>query len=222
MALIRLSAVSSHTIAHLLHSYGCALVFAVVALQALGAPLPGTTVLIAAALFAATRHGLPIAGVIAAGAAGVLVGTSVGFAVGRWGGERLLARLGRRLGQSPARVAHLRAELAAHGAGWLFVARFVTGLRNVAGLAAGASGMAVARFLSVTAAAALIWALVNALEYYWFGRALAGADTWVQVALVCLGLAWMAVSLALLGRRAMRRLTDASVPASPLDSSSSP
>jgi membrane protein DedA with SNARE-associated domain len=214
--------VSSHTITQLLHTYGCALVFAVVALQALGAPLPGTTVLIAAALFAATRHGLPIAGVIAAGAAGVVVGTSVAFAVGRWGGEDLLLRLGGRLGQSPARVQHLRNEFAAHGAGWLFVARFVTGLRNVAGLVAGASGMALTRFVSVTAAAALTWALVNALEYYWFGRALAGADTWVQVVLVCLGLAWMVVSLRLLGRRALRRLQHAPAPAAPLESRCGP
>jgi membrane protein DedA with SNARE-associated domain len=214
--------VSSHTITHLLHAYGCALVFAVVALQALGAPLPGTTVLIAAALFAATRHGLPIAGVIGAGATGVMVGTSVGFAAGRWGGERLLARLGRRLGQSPERVERLRAELAVHGVGWLFVARFITGLRNVAGLLAGASGMAITRFISVTAAAALTWALVNALEYYWFGRALSGADTWVQVVLVCVGLAWMAVSLRLLGRRALRRLNDATAPAAPADSTVGP
>lgn len=198
---------STHTIDHLLHGYGCWLVFAVVALQAVGAPLPGTTVLIAAAVLAGTRHTLPIAGVIAAGAAGALAGTSAGFALGRWGGVRLLNRLGARLGQDPARIAHLRRQLAAAGPAWLFVARFVTGLRNVAGLLAGASGIGAARFGLVTAAAALTWASVNALEYYWFGRALTGADTWVQVALVGLGLVWMVVSLRVLGRRALRRLT---------------
>ena len=197
---------SGHAIHQLLADYGCALVFGVVALQALGAPLPGTTVLIAAAVLAGTRHTLPIAGVIAAGAAGALVGTSAGFAVGRWGGPPLLARIGGRLGQSPERVARVREELAASGPAWLFVARFVTGLRNVAGLVAGASGMAVTRFIAVTSAAAVAWALINALEYYWFGRALAGADTWVQVVLVCVGVAWMIVSLRFLGRRAMRRL----------------
>jgi membrane protein DedA with SNARE-associated domain len=53
---------SAHEIEHLLHQYGCGLVFAVVALQAVGAPLPGTTALIAAALYAATSHGLPMPG----------------------------------------------------------------------------------------------------------------------------------------------------------------
>jgi membrane protein DedA with SNARE-associated domain len=91
------------------------------------------------------------------------------------------------------------------------VARFVTGLRNVAGLVAGASGMAPVKFVAVTAAAALTWSLVNALEYYWFGRALAGADTWVQIALIAAGLVWMVVSLRLLARRAIRRLDQAPV-----------
>ena len=48
---------------HLIREYGCAIVFAFAALQAFGAPLPGTTALVAAALYAATDHGLPIAGV---------------------------------------------------------------------------------------------------------------------------------------------------------------
>jgi multidrug transporter EmrE-like cation transporter len=58
----------------------------------------------------------------------------------------------------------------------------------------------------VTAVAALAWALTAALEYYWFGRALADASTWVQVTLVLAGVAWLAVSLSVLRRRALRRL----------------
>ena len=85
---------SSHEIGHLVHQYGSLLIFAAVALQALGAPLPGTTALIAGALYAATAHGLPIAGVIAAGALGALAGTTAGFALGRWGGERMLLAVG--------------------------------------------------------------------------------------------------------------------------------
>jgi membrane protein DedA with SNARE-associated domain len=202
--------VSAHEIEHLLHEYGCALVFAVVGLQALGVPLPGTTALIAAALYAATSHGLPIVGVIAAGALGALAGTSAGFALGRWGGEKLLLRVARRLRQSPERVRQLRSEFAAHGGTWIFVGRFISGVRNVTGLLSGASGMPVKRFLPFSAAAAMAWALTNSLEYYWFGHALAGADTWLQIVLVCAGIAWMVVSFNLLRRRALRRLQNAS------------
>jgi hypothetical protein len=42
--------VGSHEIQHLLHEYGCLLVFVAVGLQTFGLPVPGTTALIAAAL----------------------------------------------------------------------------------------------------------------------------------------------------------------------------
>ena len=199
---------SGHEIQHLLHEYGLGVVFAVVALQALGAPLPGTTVLVAAAVYASTSQGLPIAGVIAVGALGAIAGTSLGFAVGRWRGEPILLWVGGRLRQSPERVHRLRREFAAHGGAWLFWGRFISGVRNVTGLLAGASAMPFRRFAPVAAAAALAWAAINALEYYWFGRALAAADTWVQVLLVAVGLAWLVFTLRLLRRRALSRLRD--------------
>src|SRR5690348_13455612 len=90
------SSVGSQEIQHLLHDYGLGVVFGVVALQALGVPLPGTTVLVAAALYAGASHGLPIAGVIAAGALGALVGTTGAYALGRWRGERVLLAAARR------------------------------------------------------------------------------------------------------------------------------
>lgn len=200
---------SASEIHHLLNEYGLAVVFAVVALQALGAPLPGTTVLIAAAVYASAGGGLPIIGVILIGAAAAVAGTSAGFAIGRWRGERILVWAGGRLRQSPERIQHVRAAFAAHGQAWLFVGRFISGVRNVSGLLAGASAMAFTRFLPVSAAAALAWATINSLEYYWFGRAVAGADTWVQVVLALAGLAWLVFSLRWLRRRALRGLRNA-------------
>lgn len=200
---------SAHEIHQLLHEYGLAVVFGVTGLQAVGAPLPGTTVLIAAALYASTSHALPIIGVIAAGAGGALAGTSTGFVLGRWRGQRILDAVARCLRQTPERVSQLRREFAAHSGTWLFIGRFITGLRNVTGLAAGASGMPARRFLPFSAAAALVWATFNSLEYYWFGRALAAADTWLQIVLALVGLAWLFFSLRLLRRQARRRLDQA-------------
>lgn len=107
------------------------------------------------------------------------------------------------------RVNELRREFATHSGTWLFIGRFITGLRNVAGLVAGASGMPARRFLTFSAAAAIVWATFNSLEYYWFGRALAAADTWLQIVLVLIGLAWLVFSFRLLRRRARRRLDQA-------------
>lgn len=186
--------------------------FVAVALQAFCLPLPGTTALVAAAVYAATDHGLPISGVIAAGVLGVLTGSVAAYAVGRWGGERVLLRLGGRLRQRPERVQKLREVFAEQGVVWVFVGRWITGLRNVTGLLAGATGMPTSRFLPVTAAAALAWSLVSALEYYWFGHALLGAGTPVRVVLVCAGIAWLVVSLGLLRRRALQHLDAAAEP----------
>jgi membrane protein DedA with SNARE-associated domain len=201
--------VGSHELEHLVHEYGCLLVFVATALQALGFPVPGTTALIAAALYAATAHGLPIAGVVAAGALGALAGTTAAYALGRWGGEPLLLRIGGRLRQTPERVQALRSVFAEHGGAWLFVGRFISGVRNIIGLLAGASGMSLRRFLPISAAAAFAWALINAFEYYWFGHALLGASTWLQVVLVVAGLAWLLISVRVLRRRALRHLRQA-------------
>ncbi len=191
---------------HLVHQYGYALVFAAAALQALGAPVPGGTALVAAALYAATAHGLSIVGVVIAGGAGALIGGCASFALGHWRGEPLLFAVGRRLRQSPERVEELRAAFAARGTLFLFVGRFITGVRNVVGLLAGATGMPLRRFLPITAAAATTWALLNGLEYYYLGHALFAADTWVQIALICAGLAGLVLSLALLRRRLTREV----------------
>jgi membrane protein DedA with SNARE-associated domain len=86
----------------------------------------------------------------------------------------------------------------------VFVGRFISGLRNVIGLVAGASGMPLSRFLPLSAAAATVWALGNGLGYYSFGHVLAGAGTWVQVVMVCAGIVWLLLSVNLLRRRALR------------------
>jgi membrane protein DedA with SNARE-associated domain len=198
--------VSSHEISHLVHQYGLLLVFGFAWAQAFCLPVPGTTALVAAALYAATGHGLPIVGVIAAGALGALTGTAAGFALGRWRGEGLLLWIGARVRQSPERVEHLRDEFSAHGAAWVFVGRFISGVRNVVGLLAGATGMQLGRFLVISAAAASAWSLWNGLQVYYIGHTLLGANTWVQIAMLCVGIVWMLVSLNFLRRRVLRRV----------------
>lgn len=191
---------SSHEIHHLLHHYGLLTAFAAVALQALGLPVPGGTFLVAAAVFAATAHGFSLVAVILVGALGALAGGTLGFLLGRWRGERVLLALGRLVRQKPERVQALRAQLDAHAVIALFLSRFITGARNLAGLASGASGMSFARFLAIAAAAATVWSAVVSVEYYFFGGAFLGAATWLQVLLVIAGIAATVLSLGLLRR----------------------
>jgi len=180
--------VSSHEITQLIHEYGLAVVFLAAGLQAVGFPIPGGTALVVAGIDASTKHGLPVVWVIVAGALGALVGTMVGYVLGRWRGDPVLVRLGRLFRQSPERVQELRAWFQNHSIAPLFIARFFTGARNLAGLVAGATGMPALRVLWVSAAACTVWSALITLEYYFAGRAILGAPTWLQVILVIVGI----------------------------------
>jgi membrane protein DedA with SNARE-associated domain len=179
--------VSSHEITQVIHEFGLIAVFLAAGLQAVGFPVPGGTALVIAGMDASTKHGLPLGGVIAAGALGALLGGTAGFLVGRWRGEPVLLGVGRLLRQDPERVQELRAQFQRHAVAPLFIARFITGLRNAAGLVAGASGVPLGRFLAVSAVAALAWSALITLEYYFAGHAILGAPTWLQIVLIVVG-----------------------------------
>jgi membrane protein DedA with SNARE-associated domain len=76
---------------HLVH-YGYGAIFLIVMIESAGIPMPGETILVGAAVYAGTRHALDIRLVIAAAAAGAIVGDNIGFWVGREFGEPLLER----------------------------------------------------------------------------------------------------------------------------------
>jgi membrane protein DedA with SNARE-associated domain len=190
--------VSSHEITHLIHAYGLIVVFLAAGLQAIGFPIPGGTALVAAGIDASTKRGLPLAGVISAGAAGALIGTTIGFGIGRWRGEPILIRLGRLFRQKPERVQHLREQFQRHALAPVFIARFITGARNVAGLVAGASGLRFPGFFLVSGAAAIAWASLITLEYYFAGHAILGAPTWLQILLIIVGVIATILSFRLL------------------------
>jgi phosphatidylglycerol lysyltransferase len=190
--------VSSHEITQLIHEYGLIVVFLAAGLQAVGFPVPGGTALVAAGIDASTKHGLPLVGVIIAGALGAILGTTIGFGIGRWRGESLLVRLGRLFRQKPERVQQLRRDFQRHAFAPVFIARFITGARNLAGLVAGASGMAYRGFILVSAAAAVVWASLITLEYYFAGKAILGAPTWLQVTLILVGIIATIISFRLI------------------------
>jgi len=75
--------------------YGPWIIFGVVAFESAGAPLPGETILVAAALLAARTDQINIVVVVLAAAAGAIVGDGMGYMVGRRFGLPFLRRYGR-------------------------------------------------------------------------------------------------------------------------------
>ena len=86
---------AEHDLMRLVAVYGYLAVLVVVGLESTGIPLPGETMLVTAAIYAGATHQLNILGVISAAAAGAILGDNLGFAIGYWGGYRLLRRFGR-------------------------------------------------------------------------------------------------------------------------------
>lgn len=154
----------------LLHRYGYGLVFGLIGLEATGLPLPGETVMVAAALYAAATHRMSIGWIFAAAVAGAVGGGGVGFAIGRFAG-RLLRSHGYRFGLSPDRQLLGRYLIARHGAWLVLLGRFVAVLRSTAFLLAGASGMRWPTFLLFNLLGGIAWPAVYCLGAYGLGQA---------------------------------------------------
>ena len=86
----------SSSLIRLIKVHGPWVISVVVALEsAAGVPLPGETIIVAAALLAAVTNQIDIAVVVAAAAAGAIVGDGIGYTVGRHFGMPLLRKDGR-------------------------------------------------------------------------------------------------------------------------------
>src|ERR1700674_3065153 len=85
----------SDALIRLIPIYGQWIIFGIVALESAGVPLPGETILVAAALFAASTGQINIVVVVLAAAAGAIVGDGIGYMVGRRIGLPFLHKYGR-------------------------------------------------------------------------------------------------------------------------------
>jgi membrane protein DedA with SNARE-associated domain len=148
-----------------LNHYGYLAVFCLVAIEDFGVPLPGETALLLGAVYAGAGR-LNILLVALLGFLGATVGDNLGFAIGHFGGRRLLDRYGRFVLLTPARVGKARAFFDRHGGKVIVLARFIEGLRQANGIIAGISGMRWARFLLFNAIGAALWVSVWATIGY--------------------------------------------------------
>jgi len=162
----------NHELNHLLSSYGYAAVFLIVGAESVGIPLPGETTLTLAAIYAGSTHRLNIVGVIAAAAAGAIIGDNVGYLIGRSGGYRLLRRHGHYVRVGEHRLKIGRYLFDRHGGKVVFFGRFVSILRTYAAFLAGTMKMPWRRFLVFNAGGGIVWATIVGVGFYYFASAL--------------------------------------------------
>jgi membrane protein DedA with SNARE-associated domain len=187
-------------LASLIQNWGYPAVFA-------GSLLEGETVLALAAI-AAHRGYLALPFVIAVAAAGGFVGDQIYFVVGRFAGDRVLARWPR-LRPGARRVRQL---LARYDTPLILGVRFMYGLRTVGPIAIGMSGVHWLRFALLNLAGATVWAALVGGIGYALGEALTRVlgdlkrvEEWVFGIVLVGGLALVAW----LRRRGRRRALEA-------------
>lgn len=180
----------------LLQQYGYGLVGGVLFFESMGVPLPGESLLIAAALYAATTGGLDIGWIVLAATAGAVLGDNAGYLIGRGVGARVLARHGGRVGLTEHRLRLGRYLFARYGGAVVFFGRFVAFLRTFAALMAGANRMPWGRFLVWNALGGAVWA-----SGFGFGAYLLGER--VHAVAGPVGFALAAVAAAALGCAAL-------------------
>ena len=145
--------------APLLNHYGLLAVALLVFLEDFGVPVPGETVLIAAAIYAgAGKLNIVAVGVI--GFVAAVVGDNVGYAIGRFGGRALALRYGRYVFLTGERLDKAEAFVNRHGGKVITVARFIEGLRQANGIVAGIARLHWLRFLAFNALGAALWTAV--------------------------------------------------------------
>jgi membrane protein DedA with SNARE-associated domain len=198
----------------LLHDYGYYAVFAIVALEGVGLPLPGETTLIAAALYAGTTHELGIVPIFFVAVVAAFLGDNAGYWLGRAGGPGLVRRYGRfvRLDGSKLRV--MAALFQRHGGKVVFWGRFVSVIRTYAAFFAGLNRLAWRRFLLCNAAGGVVWAALCSFGAYALGSAASGIGTIATFAGVGL-VGLLSLVMFAMGRRSIRRLAGAAAGAAP-------
>jgi membrane protein DedA with SNARE-associated domain len=140
-----------------LAQYGYGAIFISILLEDFGLPVPGETLLIAGSLLAAGGS-LDITVLLITAWIAAVIGDNIGYAIGRYGGRRLVLRYGHHVLITRERLNHAEKFFQRHsGEAVVTLARFVAILRQLNGIIAGISEMRWYRFLLFNAVGAALW-----------------------------------------------------------------
>ena len=169
-----------------------------------GAVIPGDVVLLLAGFYV-ERSRLDLGPVIVLAFFGALIGDTLGYAIGRFGGRRLLERFGDGRVLSRERLERVDRYFQEYGMWAVAFGRLAPVIRTVNTFAAGAAKMPFAQYLGAVAIAAAVWAVVVPVLGFFFSGSLElvrSALGWAGVIVLVL----FAAGLFITYRRMSRRL----------------
>lgn len=150
--------------------YGYWAVAGSIALESMGLPVPGETTLIVASLAAGSTHQLNIWLVIAAAAAGAIIGDNIAYWIGKEVGYWLLLRYGPKAGITERQIKLGQYLFMRHGGKVVFFGRFFAILRMLAAFLAGVNRMPFVPFLAYNVAGGIAWAAFFGTVAYTLGK----------------------------------------------------
>lgn len=139
-----------------INHYGYFGVGGLLLLESAGIPVPGETTLITAALFAGIGD-LNILLVILIGITAAVIGDNIAFAIGSFGGKRIVDRYGKYIFLPKQRYQKIEDFFNRNGSKVVIVARFIDGLRQLNGIIAGTSDMKWGKFIVFNFIGAVLW-----------------------------------------------------------------
>ncbi len=139
-------------------------------LENAGIPLPGETVLLFASFLAFHHQELNLGLIILVGTFACTLGDNLGYWIGNRGGRPLLHRYQRVFHVSDEKIARGEKLFERFGPATVFFARFVFGMRVIAGPLAGVLRMPWRRFVLFNFLGAAIWVTVVSWVGYSFGQ----------------------------------------------------
>ena len=135
-----------------------------------GIPVPGETTLLLASFLAYSEQKLHLGWIILVATCAATLGDNLGYAIGHRGGRPLLDRY-QHIFRIPRRtVARGESLFERYGAVTIFFARFIFGMRVIAGPLAGVLRMPWKTFAIFNLLGAALWVTIIAAVGYLFGR----------------------------------------------------
>lgn len=120
--------------------YGAFAIMPILAIEAVGAPVPGESLLIFASVLAG-RGEMPLPALLASAWLGSVVGDNLGYLIGRKLGRATVLRYGAKVGLTAERFSGIEATYIRYGYATVLFARFFSILRQLNGVLAGMLGM---------------------------------------------------------------------------------
>lgn len=152
--------------------YGAFAVMPILAIEAVGAPVPGESLLIFASVLAG-RGEMSLAALLASAWVGAVIGDNLGYLIGRKLGRGIVLRYGARVGLTDERFSRIESTYIRYGYATVLFARFFSILRQLNGILAGTLGMPWWRFALLDAVGAALWVMVWVFAPAYFSEHLA-------------------------------------------------